>query len=343
MVETTLDLAIYSIKAVAHMAGITEPTLRAWEKRYDILAPQRTESGHRRYTKRDIYRVIWLKQRLTEGMSISQAALLLQTQPDSALLDVTPAEKSGWYSSPGAGRTASDYNSLPDFHSTQGQSSRVRSPQALMIQLLEAFLNYDEATANNLLTEAVSFYPPETVCVEIIQNVLLEVGERWARNEITVANEHFASTICRARITAMLEGLPLPQRGPLVLTACGPQEFHELGILITTYCLRRHGWRVIYLGQNIPALDLEKDMRRLKPALVVFSASQSETAHRLAEEVVPVIEKIRETELADLLFAYGGRVFREDVSLHSLLKEAIYFGNDAWDSVSLMERTFSHN
>jgi DNA-binding transcriptional MerR regulator/methylmalonyl-CoA mutase cobalamin-binding subunit len=339
MAETTLHLAIYSIKAVAHMGGITEPTLRAWEKRYDILAPQRTESGHRRYTKRDIYRVIWLKQRLSEGMSISQAAVLLQAQPDSVLLEVASFEKAGRNF---PGQPTANYIP-PDFHLTQAQPSPVRSPQALMNQLLEAFLTYDEAAAHNLLAEAASFYPPETICLEIIQNVLVEVGERWARNEITVANEHFASAICRARITAMLEGLPLPQRGPLVLTACGPEEFHDLGILITTYCLRRHGWRVIYLGQNIPALDLEKDVRRLKPALVIFSCSRSETAYLLADEVVPVIAQVREDEVAGLLLAYGGRVFIEDVSLHNLFKDALYFGNNACESVNLMEKTFSRN
>ncbi|MDB5078182.1 MAG: hypothetical protein JWP00_106 [Chloroflexi bacterium] len=342
MVETTLDFAVYSIKAVAHMAGITEPTLRAWEKRYDILAPTRTESGHRRYTKRDIYRVIWLKQRLEEGMSISQAAILLHTQLDSALVDEVSSEKPGWSRSHPAGMLEKGYNRAGNQDPLDG-STLVRSPQVLVNQLLTAFLNYDEATAHNLLAEAASFYSPETVCIDIIQKVLCIIGEYWARNEITVANEHFASTVCRARITAMLEGLPYPQRGPLVLTACGPQEFHELGILITTYCLRRHGWRVIYLGQNVPAIELEKDVRRLKPALVVFSSSRAETAHLLAREVVPVIDQVRTGELSNLMFAYGGRVFLEDSSLHSLFKNKLYFGNDAFDSVNLMEKTFSGN
>src|SRR6478672_8358726 len=95
MVEAALDFPIYSIKAVAHMAGITEPTLRAWEKRYSILTPKRTESGHRRYTRRDIYRVMWLKNRLEEGMSISQASALLKTQPESVLLEMAQFEKNG--------------------------------------------------------------------------------------------------------------------------------------------------------------------------------------------------------------------------------------------------------
>ena len=86
MIEPSLDFPIYSIKAVSRISGVTEPTLRAWEKRYNVLTPKRTDSGHRRYSKRDIYRVMWLNLRLEEGMSISQASVLLQTQPDEALL-----------------------------------------------------------------------------------------------------------------------------------------------------------------------------------------------------------------------------------------------------------------
>jgi DNA-binding transcriptional MerR regulator len=337
MADTTLDLAIYSIKAMANMAGVTEPTLRAWEKRYDILAPKRTESGHRRYTRRDINRVIWLKQRLAEGMAISQAALLLQNQPDLIFAEPKIAES----------RSVSNLTrksvAQPVYTPAGTEAGQIRSPQVLATQLLQAFLAYDEVAANDLLVEASSFYPPETVCVNIIQTALTELGERWVHQETTVINEHFATALCRGRITAMLEGLPLPQRGPLVLTACAPQELHELGILITTYCLRRHGWRVIYLGQNIPAEDLEIELKRLKPALAVFSASRSETARHLAEEIYPVVKQARCESLPRLLFGYGGQAFKEDPGLRELFKNELYFGNDALDSVELMEKTFSRN
>lgn len=347
MVETTLDFAIYSIKAVAHMAGITEPTLRAWEKRYSILLPGRTESGHRRYTKRDIYRVMWLKQRLEEGMSISQAATLLQTQPESVLLEMAQYEKRGRNGNGkhngthivenGHGTPKSRRGSLPAI------PEEVRSPGVLAEHLLDAFLDFDEGTADRLLAEAASIYPPETVCVDIIQAVLIEVGERWMKNEVTIATEHFASTLCRARLNAMIEALPLRTDGPLVLSACGPQEFHELGIVITTYFLRRYGWRVIYLGQNVPALDLEKDLRRLQPSLIVFSAGRTETALLLAREIQPVIHHVRENWLPELIFAYGGRAFVDDPGLHDLFGGQVYFGDDARQSVTLIESILSRN
>jgi methanogenic corrinoid protein MtbC1 len=112
---------------------------------------------------------------------------------------------------------------------------------------------------------------------------------------------------------------------------------------MTTFFLRRHGWRVIYLGQNVPALDLEKDLRRLKPAMVVFSASRTETALSLYQELKPVIEKVRDNWLTGLVFAYAGRAFIEDPSLHELFKGSTYFWDEGRQSVSLIERMLSRS
>ncbi len=314
------------------MAGITEPTLRAWEKRYSILSPQRTDSGHRRYTKRDIYRVMWLKNRLEEGMSISQASVLLQSQPNEDLSEVMQYErKQPWQATPGK-RNGKATSRSPY------QNHNVRSLAILGDELLQAFIDFDEQQAENLLSEAVGLYSPEEVCVELIQPVLQEIGERWMRNEVTIATEHFSSNICRTRLNAMINSLPLQETGPLIITGCAPHEFHELGVIMTTFFLRRHGWRAIYLGQNVPALDLEKDLRRLKPTLVVFSAGRTESALSLAQEIRPVVERVRENWLPNLIFAYAGRAFVEDPALQNLFPGAVYFGDDGRVSISLVER-----
>jgi DNA-binding transcriptional MerR regulator len=335
MIEAAIDLPVYSIKAVAHMAGITEPTLRAWEKRYNILAPQRTETGHRRYTKRDIYRVLWLKHRLEEGMSISQASTLLLTLPETNLFDniqfELKPERNGI--KPNGRRVG-----------TEGaKGNEVRSFAVLIEELLESFLDFDELSADQVIAEAMGLYSPEAVCIEIMQPVLIEIGQRWMLNEATVATEHFASNICRTRLNSILDALPVVKDGPLLLTACGPHEFHEIGIIITTLFLRRYGRRVIHLGQNVPAVDLEKDLRRLKPSLIVFSATRTETALMLAQEIKPTIERVRATFLPELIFAYGGRAFIEEPNLHDLFTGHVYFGDNARQSVDLVDQLLPRN
>ena len=122
------------------------------------------------------------------------------------------------------------------------------------------------------------------------------------------------------------------------MTACAPLEFHELGVIISAYFLRRNGWRVIYLGQNVPAIDLDKDLRRLKPALICFSASRTEAALALRREIGPIIEKVRETDLPHLYFAYAGRAFQEEPELHDMFKGWVYFGDDARQSIRLLDQ-----
>lgn len=339
MVEAALDFPIYSIKAVAHMAGITEPTLRAWEKRYSILSPQRTDSGHRRYTRRDIYRVIWLKSRLEEGMSISQASTLLQTQPENTVLEGIELETKA---SPNGYKTNGKSQPNSNGHS-QLKSSDIRSPTVLVEELLTSFLEFDELRADQVLAEAMGLYSPEAVCIEIMQPTLNQIGELWMKDEVTIATEHFATNICRTRLNAMLDSMPVVKDGPLILTACGPQEFHELGIIVTTLFLRRNGRRVIYLGQNVPAQDLQKDLRRLKPSLIAFSAGRSEAALLLAQEIKPLMEQVKVEWLPELIFAYGGRVFVEEPGLHELFAGHTYFGDDARQSIALVDQLFPRN
>jgi len=338
MVEAALDFPIYSIKAVAHMAGITEPTLRAWEKRYNILNPQRTESGHRRYTRRDIYRVIWLKNRLEEGMSISQASTLLLTQSESTVLEGIQLEtKSSSNNHKLNGKHAANRGHSPT------KTSEIRSFRVLVDELLESFLEFDELRADQVLAEATGLYSPEAVCVDIMQPALSEIGELWMKDEVTIATEHFASNICRTRLNTMLDSMPVVNEGPLILTACSPHEFHELGIIVTTLFLRRNGRRVIYLGQNVPAQGLEKDLRRLKPSLIAFSAGRTEAALILAQEIKPVLEEVKAKWLPELIFAYGGRVFVEEPSLHELFAGQVYFGDDARQSVVLVDQLLPKN
>jgi len=336
--EASLDFAIYSIKAVSHVSGVTEPTLRAWEKRYNVLVPHRTDSNHRRYTKRDILRVIWLRQRLEEGMSISQASTLLQTQPDETLLAVNNTFGK-IYSSKSGNTNVNIKDNSKHFRLDE----QVRSPERVVEDLLTAFLSFEEHQAEDLLAEAAGLYPPEQLCLNIIQPVLTEIGERWMNNEVTVATEHFATAICRNRLNAMFESLPIIETGPLILTACAPQEFHELGIIISTYFLRRNGWRVIYLGQNVPAIGLDKDLRRLRPALICFSASRTEAALALRSEIGPIIEGVRQSDLPNLYFAYSGRAFQEEPELHDIFKDWVYFGDDARQSIRLLDQLHLKN
>ena len=142
---------------------------------------------------------------------------------------------------------------------------------------------FDEARADALLSEAFAIYPVEQVAEEILAPTLVEVGERWHRGEATVVQEHFATAILRRRLSVMFHAYDQPAAGPLAITGSAPTEWHDVGILLVSLALRRNGWRVIYLGQNVPADQLLQEIRRLHPDLVCLSATTREGAAELAQ------------------------------------------------------------
>ena len=142
---------------------------------------------------------------------------------------------------------------------------------------------FDEARADALLSEAFAIYPVEQVAEEILAPTLVEVGERWHRGEATVVQEHFATAILRRRLSVMFHAYDQPAAGPLAITGAAPTEWHDVGILLVSLALRRNGWRVIYLGQNVPADQLLQEIRKLRPDLVCLSATTREGAAELAQ------------------------------------------------------------
>ena len=161
----------YNAKAVTMQTGVTPATLRAWERRYGILLPDRTAGGHRLYSARDIAAIKWLKEHIQQGMSISRASALLQKQ-----LYITAAPPQ-----------VSVLTEIP-------QPSR--SVDTIKTDLYEALVEYDELTADEILSEAYSLHPIETVCTAVIEPVLVKLGNAWVAGQISISTEHFATTIC---------------------------------------------------------------------------------------------------------------------------------------------------
>lgn len=158
-----VDTGALRIGEFARRLGVSPELLRAWERRYGLLQPIRTDGGFRLYTDSDAERVERMKRALAEGLSAAEAA-------GRALADDP---------SPG--------NAL--------DGARER--------LLSAARSYDEASVQAILDEAFATFSLETVLRELMLPVLREVGTEWERGELEVGQEHFASTLLRERLLAV--------------------------------------------------------------------------------------------------------------------------------------------
>lgn len=315
MVQNKREAPIYNIKAVARLTGVAADTLRRWESRYGVMHPQRTASGYRMYSQHDVDTIRWLKERVEEGLSISRACELLRQQGDAVPApSPAPPEPAPFGIGP-------------------------RPLNALKDELLDAYQATDEGAANKTINDALALYSLEQVVNDLLFPSLVEVGERWMRNEFTIAHEHFASALVRSRLANLFHSSPYYPAGPLILVACAPGELHEIGAQVLALFLRRSGYRVVYLGQNVPEESLLSMIRTLRPALVCCSASRTETAANLRPLAEAVHQLRADTGWAPRL-AFGGSIFTHHPDLAAKMG-ADYLGPDASAAVRQVNAVLS--
>ncbi|MCB0065154.1 MAG: MerR family transcriptional regulator, partial [Caldilineaceae bacterium] len=275
--HASVDTPIYNLKAVVQETGLKPDTLRAWERRYGLPTPQRTDSGHRLYSQNDIDLLKWLMARLDEGLSISRAVdLWRQLEAESKdPLQAMPIAVSGPIVGHAADTTTGvTFSSGVTADDTMGQ---------LRDSWITNCLNFDEQSAEEVVAQAFALFPAEKVCMGLLQKGLNIIGEQWYTGNITVQQEHFASSLALRRLEALLAATPLPTRAGRVLIGCPPEEAHTFVPLMLTLLLRRRGWNVIFLGANVPIQDFVLTVQTAKPLLVVLTAQLLFTAAGVRE------------------------------------------------------------
>jgi DNA-binding transcriptional MerR regulator len=228
------------IGELSRRVGVSPELLRAWERRYGLLRPERTSGGFRLYSAADERRIQAMQQQLALGLSAAEAA--------SAALAATEDE-------PAAAESAG------------GLTDGARA-------LEEALDGLDDGAAQAALDGLFGAYMLETVLGEVILPYLRRLGERWERNDVTIGQEHFASNLLRARLLGLARGWGRSP-GPRALLACAPGELHDLPLIIFGLALRARGWRITFLGPDTPVSTVAETAQRLAPVLVVVSAAQA--------------------------------------------------------------------
>ncbi|PEZ43804.1 MerR family transcriptional regulator [Priestia megaterium] len=262
----------YNIKAISNMVGIQPGTLRAWERRYQILNPVRNDSGHRLYTEEDLRKLKWLTEKVSGGFTISQAVSLLETESSTV--------------------------------GTFEEEGEVDSPQKIRDELLTMLLSFEEGKAQDLINHAFSLYSVEKVVIDILGSLLVTVGDMWEKGRITSAHEHYTTQVLKTRISMIFYSLPSNGLLPKAIAVCGPNETHEVGLLIFTLFLRRKGFEVIYLGSSIEDKDVELIVKEVDPTFLFMSCTMMENAEKTLNLTNQMIKKF-----PHLKVGLGGYVF----------------------------------
>jgi len=312
--EIYSDTPMFNTKSVVQQTGVPGPTLRAWERRYTLLSPERANNTYRLYSERDVMMIRWLKERVDAGMSISQAiALFRHTYDETHSERPTSSEPSRRESSEiqlAASMTAtgSDVSThvipLGNEH-PQSASPTMYSMRLVRERLVEAFNQLDESLANMIMGSMLAMYPLDQVCAELITPTMWHIGQLWADGTITVSVEHFASNFFRALLSNLLHVTPIASSAPTAIVCCAPGELHELAPLMLALFLRRSGIRVVYLGQNIEIEGLLQSVRKFSPMLLCISL----TIPAYLSSLIELAYKLDELPGPRPIFAFGGQVF----------------------------------
>ncbi|MCE9581377.1 MAG: MerR family transcriptional regulator [Planctomycetes bacterium] len=240
----------FRIGAVSRAAGIPPATIRAWERRYEALAPSRSDAGGRLYSELDVQRLILLRIAVDLGHAIGTIASL----PDAEL-----------------SRLSKHVSADP------AREARAR--------FLDAVARFDQESADRELARAAALFPNDALVHDLLAPLLREVGERWAHREIGIAQEHLATSLVRGLLVSLTRLAPPPAGGPPVVFATLPGERHEMGLLLAAFLAATRRRRVLYLGVEVPAADLANTARRASAVAVALSLVSDPDPAATADEL----------------------------------------------------------
>lgn len=271
------ESALMTIKAVALRTGLSVHVIRVWERRYRAIVPERSVTRRRLYTAEMVERLRLLLRLTREGRSIGTIAHL-ETAALIALL-------------------------------REGQASaepivQVQVTDAgLLEEALGAVRNHDASALEAVLTRAELMLGSQGMLRRMAGPLCQLLGDKWREGELTAAHEHLASAVMQSFLLRMTRSRPGEGPGPVLVTATPRGQVHELGALLVSAAAANLGWRVIYLGANLPAAELAGAVLQHQARALALSLVYPEDDTSLPGE----LERLRQLLPAGCALVAGGR------------------------------------
>lgn len=243
----------YSIKELERLSGIKAHTIRIWEKRHNIINPQRTNTNIRFYSDEDLKKIINVSVLNTHGVKISKIAEMSFDEINRAILEMSQTKKD-----------ASVY----------------------IDELVVAMVDMEEERFEKTLATVTQQIGFEACVTEILYPFLQKIGVLWQVQKINPAQEHFISNLIRQKIITSIAALPIPTKKSKKAMLFLPEgELHELGLLFYHYITRKRGFKTFYLGQSVPHEDLKSVYEVHKPEIIISSFISSPEPQKLEKYI----------------------------------------------------------
>lgn len=269
------------------MAGVTPEVIRAWERRYGLTSPARSAGRFRLYTESDIELLRGAKALVDAGQSIGEVALLPARRLREAAAERAPAlYPARATASESVTATAAVTDAASSAGGTPPHLDRLRS------EALAAARTLDRARLERVLDSAAGALAPLDLVDRLLLPVLRDLGEAWHRGDISVAAEHFASSMVRSRLVRIVERMPRWPGMPTMVCACPAGELHEGALLAFAAHAAAAGWEIVYLGADVPDADILQVAVETGARGVALSLTLETSAERL-DQIIDVVKKHR--------------------------------------------------
>jgi DNA-binding transcriptional MerR regulator/methylmalonyl-CoA mutase cobalamin-binding subunit len=259
----------HPIGVVAERTGLSPDVLRVWERRYGVVEPTRSAGGQRVYSDADIERLTLLHRATRGGHGIGQVAALGRAKLESLVREVE---------SLGAAATAME----------RGSSARTAIDRAT-----ERTRAFDAAGLEAVLRMGAARRGMVGFIDDVAAPFLRDIGDAWHAGELTISQEHLATDVVQRVVRDMAPSLAGVVGEPTIVIGTLSGERHAGGALMAAATAASAGWRVIYLGADLPGEEIAETAVRTRSRAVGISVvypeqkSRTAAALRTIERAIP--------------------------------------------------------
>lgn len=262
--------ALIGIGALSTATGVPTETIRTWERRYGVPVASRTDGGHRLYPASAIDHLRLISRALEQGVRASQATRLDLAQ----LRDLTATD----------GRSGPRLRLVDPGSSPSPAAAGVHVEPSILadgggyLACFQAMSRFDRPRLDAILSLHLDRLGVIEFMETLLRPLLFEIGDAWARGDISEAHEHFASEAIHDLLAETWRRAPVPAEAPIALLTTLPGEHHDLGLHMAAVVAVRAGCRLVFLGRSTPLKSIARAARDCGAAWVVLSISSATEA-----------------------------------------------------------------
>lgn len=262
-------MSFYTIKDLERLTGQKAHTIRAWELRYALLSPERTDTNIRYYNDEQLKKLLNVCTLMDRGMKISHISRLSKQEITGEIEKIIAG--------------------------TYQEDTQI---EGLIREALAAVTSYNEPLFNEMFSTAVGIMGLKNAYIKVIYPLLVRTGLMWTNDALIPSQEHFLSNLIRQKLFAAIDNLPIPENSNQTwVLFLNEQEDHEIGLLFASYLLRQHGKKVVYLGARVPYDNLSNVIRTTNPTHIYTFFVRNQLENELEQLVENIISDFDEATL----------------------------------------------